>query len=44
VAGGPAAYFPTLPIKAGGGVREAGLPAIVSIAPGTFVCNHVFSV
>jgi pyroglutamyl-peptidase len=40
---GPAAYFATLPIKAAAaGLREAGLPAIVSNTAGTFVCNHVF--
>jgi pyroglutamyl-peptidase len=43
VAGGPAAYFTNLPIKAAAaGLREAGLPAIVSNSAGTFVCNHVF--
>src|SRR5438552_11530308 len=43
VAGGPAAYFATLPIKAAAGaLREAGLPAVVSNTAGTFVCNHVF--
>jgi len=43
VAGGPAAYFATLPIKAATrALREAGLPAIVSNTAGTFVCNHVF--
>jgi pyroglutamyl-peptidase len=43
VAGGPAAYFATLPIKAAAaGLRQAGLPAIVSNTAGTFVCNHVF--
>src|SRR5207237_10588261 len=43
VAGGPAAYFATLPIKAAAvALREAGLPAIVSNSAGTFVCNHVF--
>jgi pyroglutamyl-peptidase len=43
VAGGPAAYFATLPIKAAvATLREAGLPAIVSNSAGTFVCNHVF--
>jgi pyroglutamyl-peptidase len=43
VAGAPAAYFSTLPIKA---MREsilaAGVPAEVSQTAGTFVCNHVF--
>jgi pyroglutamyl-peptidase len=43
VAGGPAAYFATLPIKAAvAALREAGLPATVSNTAGTFVCNHVF--
>ncbi|MCU5774177.1 pyroglutamyl-peptidase I [Erwiniaceae bacterium BAC15a-03b] len=42
VAGGPAAYFSTLPIKAlVEGIREAGIPATVSQTAGTFVCNHV---
>jgi pyroglutamyl-peptidase len=43
VAGAPAAYFSTLPIKAM--VRElraAGIPASVSNSAGTFVCNHLF--
>lgn len=43
VAGGPAAYFSTLPIKAM--VRDMlaqGVPAAVSNTAGTFVCNHVF--
>lgn len=43
VAGGPAAYFATLPIKAAAAaLREAGLPAAVSNTAGTFLCNHVF--
>jgi pyroglutamyl-peptidase len=43
VAGGPAAYFATLPIKAAvAALREAGLPAAVSNSAGTFLCNHVF--
>jgi pyroglutamyl-peptidase len=43
VAGGPAAYFSTLPIKAmGAAVRAAGIPAEVSQTAGTYVCNHVF--
>ncbi len=43
VAGGPAAYFATLPIKAAAAaLRAAGLPAIVSNTAGTFVCNHLF--
>lgn len=43
VAGAPAAYFTTLPIKAMvAGLRAAGLPASVSQTAGTFVCNHLF--
>ena len=43
VAGAPAAYFSTLPIKAiVAALRDAGLPASVSHSAGTFVCNHVF--
>jgi pyroglutamyl-peptidase len=43
VAGAPAAYFATLPIKAAvAALRESGLPAAVSNSAGTFLCNHVF--
>jgi pyroglutamyl-peptidase len=43
VPGGPAAYFSTLPVKAGcAALRRAGLPAEVSHTAGTFVCNQVF--
>lgn len=43
VAGGPAAYFSTLPVKAMvAALRAEGLPAEVSHTAGTFVCNHVF--
>lgn len=43
VAGGPAAYFTTLPIKAMlVALQSGGLPAEVSQTAGTFVCNHVF--
>jgi pyroglutamyl-peptidase len=43
VAGGPAAYFSTLPIKAiVGALRLRGFAAGVSQTAGTFVCNHVF--
>jgi pyroglutamyl-peptidase len=43
VAGGPAAYFSTLPIKAlVAGLRAAGFAASVSQTAGTFVCNQVF--
>ena len=42
-AGGPAAYFTTLPIKTiVAALRQAGYPASVSHSAGTFVCNHVF--
>lgn len=41
--GGPAAYFSTLPIKAGrAAVAAAGIPVEVSQTAGTYVCNHVF--
>jgi pyroglutamyl-peptidase len=43
LAGGPAAYFTTLPIKAMVQVvRASGILAGVSNTAGTFVCNHVF--
>ncbi|UNK50229.1 pyroglutamyl-peptidase I [Lysobacter sp. S4-A87] len=43
VAGGPAAYFSDLPIKAMlSALRAAGIPAEVSQSAGTYVCNHVF--
>lgn len=43
VAGGPAAYFTTLPIKAAvARIAAAGIPASVSHTAGTFVCNNVF--
>ena len=43
VAGAPAAYFSTLPIKAVvRDLRAAGVPASVSNTAGTFVCNHAF--
>ncbi|QXH79342.1 pyroglutamyl-peptidase I [Pseudomonas salmasensis] len=43
VAGGPAAYFSTLPIKGMvKAVRDAGIAASVSQTAGTFVCNQVF--
>jgi len=43
VAGGPAAYFATLPIKSMlAGLRAAGFPTEVSQTAGTYVCNHVF--
>ena len=43
VAGGPAAYFTRLPIKAmHAELQAAGIPAEVSQTAGTYVCNHVF--
>ncbi len=43
VAGGPVAYFSTLPIKAMlHALRRQGLAVEVSQTAGTFVCNHVF--
>lgn len=42
-AGGPVAYFSTLPIKTLVlGLKAAGFPASVSSTAGTFVCNQVF--
>ena len=42
-AGGPAAYFSTLPIKqALQDLYEAGIAAEISQTAGTYVCNHVF--
>lgn len=43
VAGGPAAYFSTLPVGAiVAGLRAKGVPASLSLSAGSFVCNHVF--
>lgn len=45
VAGGPVAYFSTLPIKAlVGALRDAGIPASVSQTAGTYTCNAIFYV
>ena len=42
IPGGPAAYYATLPIRAMvKAMRAAGLPADISDAPGTLVCNHL---
>lgn len=42
-AGGPAAYFATVPVKAmTAAIRAAGAPAALSHSAGTFACNHVF--
>ena len=43
IAGAPAAYFSTLPIKAiVSDLIHAGIPASVSQTAGTYVCNHLF--
>lgn len=43
VAGGPAAYWSTLPIKRiVFELKKAGIPAAISNTAGTFVCNHLF--
>jgi len=43
VAGGPAAYLATLPVRAlVAALHAAELPAEISMSAGTFVCNHVF--
>ena len=43
IAGGPASYLSTLPIKSlVAGLRASGFPASVSQTAGTFVCNQVF--
>ncbi|TBN57631.1 pyroglutamyl-peptidase I [Glaciihabitans arcticus] len=43
VAGGPAAYFSSLPIKAAvAAVSALGIPAVVSQTAGTYTCNHLF--
>ena len=45
VVGGPTAYFSTLPVKKiVEAIKEAGVPASVSLSAGTFLCNHVFYV
>jgi pyroglutamyl-peptidase len=43
IAGGPAAYLATLPVRAAvAALHAAELPAEISMSAGTFVCNHVF--
>ena len=43
VAGAPAAYFASAPVKAmAAAVRDAGIPAEVSLTAGSYVCNAVF--
>jgi pyroglutamyl-peptidase len=42
VTGGPAAYFVTLPVRALlAAIREANVPAELSLSAGTFLCNQV---
>ena len=42
VAGGPAAYFATLPVRALlDTLRQAGIPAELSLTAGAFLCNQV---
>lgn len=42
IAGAPAAYFSTLPLKTMlAALRDAGLPADISHSAGTYVCNHI---
>jgi pyroglutamyl-peptidase len=42
VAGGPVAYYSTLPIRAMvNAMRKAGIPSDISDTPGTFCCNHL---
>lgn len=43
IAGGPAAYFSTLPIRAiTDRLIEARIPAIISNSAGTYLCNRIF--
>ncbi len=43
VAGGPAAYLSTLPLKVAlAALRDAGIRAVVSNTAGTYVCNATF--
>ena len=40
---GPDAYFSTLPIKEiVEAIKDAGVPAAVSLSAGAFLCNHIF--
>ncbi|CAM5606076.1 pyroglutamyl-peptidase I [Rhodanobacter lindaniclasticus] len=42
IAGAPAAYFSTLPLKAMlAALHEAGVPTGISHTAGTYVCNHL---
>ncbi len=41
LAGGPAAYFATIPVQAvAAALQQAGVPASVSNSAGTHLCNH----
>ena len=41
--GGPDAYFSTLPVKdIVEAIKAKGVPAVVSLSAGAFLCNHVF--
>ena len=43
VTDGPTAYFATLPIgRIVNRLKEADIPAAISLSAGTFVCNHIF--
>lgn len=43
--GAPDAYFSTLPVKEiVEAIKNAGIPAAVSLSAGAFLCNHVFYV
>ena len=43
--GGPDAYFSTLPVKdIVEAIKAKGVPAVVSLSAGAFLCNHVFYV
>ena len=43
--GGPDAYFSTLPVKEiVEAIKTKGVPAVVSLSAGAFLCNHVFYV
>ncbi len=42
IAGAPAAYFSTLPLKTMlSALHDAGIPAEISHSAGTYVCNHI---
>ena len=45
IANGADGYFSTLPIEQMvASMKEAGIPASISLSAGTFVCNHIFYV